>query len=275
LKPTLSRVQSRRPVGIFDSGLGGLTVVKAVQKQVPGENLVYFGDTARIPYGSKSKDTIIHYTRQIIRFLVKKEKVKVLVVACNTSSAWALKEVRREFDIPILGVINPGAQAAVEVTRNGRVGVIGTEGTITSGAYPDAIHALNPRAKVFTQACPLFVPLVEEGKLSGSVTETVAREYLRPLLRSGVDTLLLGCTHYPLLKPVLKKIAGPRVRIVDSAEETAKNLRLNLESYGGTASGRVTATFYVSDLSRKFKEHAQRFLGRAIPKVEKIFIEKY
>ncbi len=271
----MSRIRTHRPVGIFDSGLGGLTVVKAIQRQLPGEKLVYFGDTARIPYGSKSKDTIIHYTRQIIRFLVKRERVKVLVVACNTSSAWALKEVRREFDIPILGVINPGAQAAVEVTRNGRIGVIGTEGTIYSGAYPDAIHALNSGIRVFTQPCPLFVPLVEEGRLSGSVTETVAGEYLRPLLRSAVDTLLLGCTHYPLLKPVLKKIAGNKVRIVDSAEETAINLRLNLESYGGVASGRGSSKFYVSDLSRKFKEHAQRFLGRPIAKVEKIFIEKY
>jgi glutamate racemase len=273
--PAHGRGLTRRPVGIFDSGLGGLTVVKAIQKQVPGENLVYFGDTARIPYGSKSKDSIIHYTRQIIRFLLKKERVKVLVVACNTSSAWALKEVRREFDIPILGVINPGAQAAVEVSRNGRVGVIGTEGTIYSGAYPDAIRALNPGMRVFTQPCPLLVPLVEEGKLSGPVTEMVAREYLRPLLRSGVDTLLLGCTHYPLLKPVLKKIVGNKVRIVDSAEETAKNLRLNLEPYGRAASGRGSSKFYVSDLSRKFKEHAQRFLGRPIARVEKIFIEKY
>lgn len=262
-------------MGIFDSGLGGLTVVKAIQKQLPGENLVYFGDTARIPYGSKSKDTIIHYTRQIIRFLLKKEKVKVLVVACNTSSAWALKEVRREFDIPILGVINPGAQAAMEVTRNGRIGVIGTEGTIYSGAYPDAIHTLSPHAQVYAQPCPLLVPLVEEGKLSGLVTETVVREYLRPLLRSGVDTLLLGCTHYPLLKRVIQQFAGSKVRIVDSAEETAKSLKLNLEAYGAGSPGKGSSRFYVSDLSRKFKEHAQRFLGRAIPKVEKVFIEKF
>jgi glutamate racemase len=237
--------------------------------------LAYFGDTARIPYGSKSKDTVVHFTRQIIRFLLKKERVKVMVVACNTSSALALKEVRREFNLPILGVLEPGAQAAVEVTRNGRIGVIGTEGTIYSGAYPDAIHALNPQARVFTQACPLFVPLVEEGKLAGPVTEAVAREYLRPLLKAKVDTLLLGCTHYPLLKPVLKKIAGPRVLIVDSAEETAKSLHWNLEAYGLGAGGRGNARFYVSDLSRKFKEHAQRFLGRSINKVEKIFIENY
>lgn len=264
-----------QPIGIFDSGLGGLTVVKAIQKVLPNEKLAYFGDTARIPYGSKSKDTVIHFTRQIIRFLIRKEKVKVLVVACNTSSALALRKVRGEFPIPILGVLEPGAQAAVEVTRNGRIGVIGTEGTIFSGAYPDAIHALNPKAKVFTQSCPLFVPLVEEGKLSGPVTETVAREYLRPLLRQKVDTLLLGCTHYPLLKPVLRKIAGPKVRIVDSAEETAKSLRRNLETLGSGANGGGKAKFYVSDLSRKFKEQAQRFLGSHITKVEKIFIEKY
>ncbi len=263
------------PIGIFDSGLGGLTVVKAIQKELPRERLVYFGDTARIPYGSKSKDTIIHYAMQIVRFLIKRESVKGVVVACNTSSAWALDELHKEFDIPILGVIRPGASAAVEVTRNGRIGVIGTEGTISSGVYPNTIHALMPKAKVFTKACPLFVPLVEEGKLSGPVAESVAREYLKPLLKSGIDTLLLGCTHYPLLKGCLSKIAGRKVRIVDSAEETAKSLHQNLDSFGIGSGARGAGTYYVSDLSRKFKEHAQQFLGRHIPKVEKVFIEKY
>ena len=263
------------PIGIFDSGLGGLTVVKAIQRELPKERLVYFGDTARIPYGTKGPDTIRHYARQIVRFLIKREKVKAVVVACNTSSAWALKDMRKEFTIPILGVIEPGAFAAVEVTRNGRIGVIGTEGTIQSGAYPEAIHHLMPQAKVTVKACPLFVPLVEEGKISGPVTETIAREYLRPLLRAGIDTLLLGCTHYPLLKKTLSKVAGKRVRIVDSAEETARSLHRNLDMHGIELSGHGGGTYYVSDLSRKFKEHAQRFLGKHITKVEKIFIEKY
>jgi glutamate racemase len=263
------------PIGVFDSGLGGLTVVKAIQKELPNEKLAYFGDTARIPYGTKGPETILHYARQIVRFLLKREKVKAVVVACNTSSAWALKDLRKEFDIPILGVIEPGAYAAVEVSRNGKIGVIGTEGTIYSGAYPEAIHQLKPRARVLARACPLFVPLVEEGKLSGALTEAVAREYLKPLLKAGIDTLLLGCTHYPLLKKTLAKVSGKKVRIVDSAEETARSLHRNLALHGVPMNGHGGTHYYVSDLSRKFKEHAQRFLGSHIAKVKKIFIEKY
>jgi len=265
-----------RPIGIFDSGLGGLTVVKAIQKELPNEQLVYFGDTARIPYGTKSPDTIIRYSKQIVRFLLNEQKVKAVVVACNTSSAWALKAMRETFkNVPILGVIEPGSHAAVEVTRNGHIGVIGTEGTIQSEAYPDTILRMMPGARVFSRACPLFVPLVEEGKLTGSIAEEVAKEYLRPLLKDKVDTLLLGCTHYPLLKRTLAKIAGPRVRIVDSADETARTLRRNMETYGVELNGPGGGKYFVSDLSAKFKVNAQRFLGGPIGKVEKIFIEKY
>lgn len=264
-----------RPIGIFDSGLGGLTVAKAIRKELPREKLVYFGDTARIPYGTKSPETIIRYARQIIRYFQKVQKVKAVVVACNTSSAWALETVRREFPLPILGVIEPGAYAAVSATRNGRIGVIGTEGTVASGAYVKSIHQIFPQAQVYSKACPLFVPLVEEGKISGPVTEAVAREYLKPLLKAKIDTLVLGCTHYPLLKKTLAKVAGKKVRIVDSAEETARSLHRNLEIHGVGMNGSGGERYYVSDLSRKFKEHAQRFLGRHIPKVEKIFIEKY
>ncbi len=263
------------PIGIFDSGLGGLTVVKAIQRELPGERLAYFGDTARIPYGTKGPETILRYARQIVRFLLKREKVKCVVVACNTSSAWALKDLRKEFDIPILGVIEPGAAAAVEVTRNGKIGVLGTEGTIHSGAYPEVIRSLMPKAKVFPKACPLFVPLVEEGKLSGPVAESISKEYLAPLLRSGIDTLLLGCTHYPLLRGTLAKIAGKGVKIVDAAEQTARSLHRNLEMNGAGFSSRGGGKYYVSDLSRKFKEHAQRFLGRPISRVERILIEDY
>jgi glutamate racemase len=207
--------------------------------------------------------------------LLSREKVKAVVVACNTSSAWALEAMRREFKVPILGVIEPGAYAVVEATRNGRIGVIGTEGTIYSGVYPKAIHKLMPKAKVISRPCPLFVPLVEEGKLTGMVAETVVREYLRPLLKEKIDTLLLGCTHYPLLKKTLQKVSGKKVKIVDSAEETARTLHRNLETYGVELSGNGNGKYYVSDLSRKFQEHAQRFLGRPIHRVEKVFIEKY
>jgi len=264
-----------RPIGIFDSGLGGLTVVKAIQKELPQEYLVYFGDTARIPYGNKSPDTIIRFSRQIIRFLISREKVKAVVVACNTSSAWALEAMRKEFKIPIWGVIEPGASAAVEVTCNGRIGVIGTEGTVYSEAYPKAIHRLMPKAKVFSKACPLFVPLVEEGKVRGPVAEAVVREYLKPLLKEKIDTLLLGCTHYPLLKETIQENVGKEVQIVDSANETAWTLYRNLENYGVELSEQAIGKYYVSDMSRKFKENAQRFLGRPIKKVEKVFIEKY
>jgi glutamate racemase len=264
-----------RPIGIFDSGLGGLTVVKAVQRELPKERLIYFGDTARIPYGTKSPDTIIRYARQIIRFFRRIGRVKCVVVACNTSSAWALEAVRREFPIPILGVIEPGADAALEATRNGRIGVIGTEGTIASGAYARTLHRLRPGVEVYSRACPLFVPLVEEGKLTGPIPEAVAREYLAPLLKKRIDTLVLGCTHYPLLKKTLARVAGGRVRIVDSAEETARSLRRNLESHGIELSGRGGGTFYVSDFSRRFREQAQRFLGRNIPRVRKVLIEDY
>jgi glutamate racemase len=265
----------QRPIGIFDSGLGGLTVVKAIQKALPHENLVYFGDTARIPYGTKSPDTIIRYSKQIVRFLLAREKVRAVVVACNTSSAWALDAMQKEFKVPILGVIEPGARAAVEVTRSGRIGVIGTEGTIFSEAYPDAILRMMPGARVFSRACPLFVPLVEEGKLTGLVAEAVVKEYLRPMLKDKIDTLLLGCTHYPLLKKTIAKVVGPKVNIVDSAEETARALRQNGKTYGVAASGAGSGKYYVSDLSRKFKVHAQRFLGKEIGTVEKVFIEKY
>jgi len=261
-----------RPIGIFDSGLGGLTVVRAVRRVLPRERIVYFGDTARIPYGNKSPQTVIRFSRQIARFL-KGRHVKFLVVACNTASSWALGALRRGSDIPVLGVIEPGAHAAVEITRNGRIGVIGTEGTVASGAYPRAIRALRPGMRVFQKACPLFVPLVEEGRVSGPVTDRVADEYLRPLLRERIDTLVLGCTHYPLLKRVLQRRAGRGVRIIDSAEETARVLKWSLEQIGVLSGARGGERYYVSDLSGKFKEHAQRFLGRPIRSVTKVSIE--
>lgn len=263
-----------RPIGIFDSGLGGLTVARAIRAALPRERIVYFGDTARIPYGNKSPQTIVRFSLQITRFL-KRQRIKFLVVACNTASSWAIDVLRRKAGIPVLGVIEPGAHAAVEVTRNGRIGVIGTEGTVASGAYPRAIRSLRPAARVRQKPCPLFVPLVEEGRISGPVTDLVVREYLKPLLRDRIDTLVLGCTHYPLLKRTLKRQAGPSVRIIDSAEETARVLKWSLEQMGLLSRGRGGERFFVSDLSRKFREHAQRFLGRSIPRVTKVDIESY
>ncbi len=263
----------RRPIGVFDSGLGGLTVVQAIMKRLPGERVVYFGDTARIPYGSKSPDTILRYSEQILRFLAS-HKVKFVVVACNTASSLALPRLKPG-RVPVMGVIEPGARAAVEVTRTGIVGVIGTDGTVRSNAYPRAIRALRPSAKVYQQACPLFVPLVEEGRVRGPVVEAVARGYLQPLLRKRVDTLVLGCTHYPLLKTTLQKICGPKVRVIDSAEETAKTLRLDLDLRRLGSHGKGSQSYFVSDISSRFKEQAQLCLGRPIRQVRRVLIERY
>ena len=222
------------PIGLFDSGVGGLTVLKEVARQLPQESTLYFGDTARVPYGSKSRDVIIRFSFEISEFLLK-EKIKMLVVACNTASAFALRELRAKFSIPIIGVIAPGAHAALAATRTRRVGVIGTEGTIESKAYADAIHYLDPGIEVIGQACPLIVPLVEEGWLDKPVAREIVKEYLTPLLDQKIDTLVLGCTHYPLLKNLLAGVAGPAVTLIDSAEETARRVGLELQHLGLTA----------------------------------------
>ncbi len=263
----------KRPIGVFDSGLGGLTVVRSILRALPGEKVVYFGDTARIPYGSKSPDTVLRYSEQNIRFL-KTHRVKFVVVACNTASSLALPRLRPG-RIPFLGVIEPGAQAAVAITRTGVIGVIGTEGTVRSKAYPQAIHRLFPKARIFQQACPLFVPLVEEGRVRGPVVEEIARGYLRPLLSRKIDTLVLGCTHYPILKPVLQRIVGPKVRIIDSADETAKTLEMDLNLRNLRSQGRGSQEYYVSDISARFKEQAQLCLGRPVHRVRRVPIEKF
>ena len=194
-------------VGVFDSGVGGLTVAREIMRQIPNEKIVYFGDTARVPYGSKSQDTVTRYSRQIVRFL-RTQDVKAIVVACNTASAYALDSLEKEIDIPIIGVVKPGARVAAEVTRNGKIGVIGTEGTIGSQIYTDFIHNINPDAKVTGKACPLFVPLVEEGLLQDPVTDEIASRYLTELIDIGIDTLILGCTHYPLIRSRGKDYGG-------------------------------------------------------------------
>jgi len=220
--------KGKAPIGVFDSGVGGLTVAREIMRNLPNERIVYFGDTARVPYGSKSKDTVIRYSRQIIRFL-RTQDVKAIVIACNTASALALEEVEKELDIPIIGVVKPGAKVAAASTRNGRIGVIGTESTVNSHMYSQLICSYQKDIQVYGKACPLFVPLVEEGWLGDPVTEQVAKRYLDELLPKGIDTLILGCTHYPLLRPLIERLAGERVRLVDPAYETAHELGLLLE----------------------------------------------
>ena len=267
------------PIGVFDSGVGGLTVAREIMRNLPNEHIVYFGDTARVPYGSKSKDTIIRYSRQIIRFLQTQE-VKAIVIACNTASALALDEVEKEFDIPIIGVIKSGARAAAAATANKKVGVIGTESTINSQMYNQFLGELDPEITVFGKACPLFCPLVEEGWLKDPVTEEVARRYLSGLLEEGIDSLILGCTHYPLLRTLLRGIVGEQVNLVNPAYETAKELEQLLQNRGIANLGEKAPVnepyrFYVSDLAEKFKNFANSILPYDIETTIKINIEEY
>lgn len=260
---------NKNPIGIFDSGVGGLTVFARVAALMPGEDIVYLGDTARVPYGTKSADTVIRYARACAAILLERE-IKALVVACNTASAFAIETLRGEMSIPVVGVVEPGARAAVERSTRGRIGVIGTAGTVASGAYPRAITALSPDAEVYCAACPLFVPLAEEGWLSGPVPEAVADSYLSGLLGLGIDTLVLACTHYPLLADVIQQAVGPRVCLVDSAEETARevaallgarNLRAPREQGGAHR-------YLASDAPGNLARAGERFLGHALQDVE-------
>ncbi len=267
------------PIGVFDSGVGGLTVAREIMRQIPNERIVYFGDTARLPYGSKSKDNIIKYSRQIIRFL-QTENVKAIVVACNTASALALDEMQQEFDLPIIGVVKPGAKVAAETTKNKRIGLIGTDSNIRSGVYTKHIKSLRPDVCVFEKACPLFVPLVEEGWLHDSITEQVAERYLSELKEKQIDTLIMGCTHYPLIRSTLGKIMGDNVNLVNPAYETAielKNLlnRDNLANRCVIDSPSSMYRFYVSDAEEKFKEFANSILPFDITMTEQINIEQY
>lgn len=271
--------RSTAPIGVFDSGVGGLTVAREIMRNLPNEHIVYFGDTARVPYGSKSKDTIIRYSRQIIRFL-KTQNVKAIVIACNTATALALDTVEKEFDIPIIGVIKSGARVAVDTTVNKRVGVIGTESTINSHMYHKLIQELDPDVTVYGKACPLFCPLVEEGWLKDPVTEEVAKRYLDELLQQDIDSLILGCTHYPLLRSLLRGIVGDQVNLVNPAYETAKELeRLlidrNLVNPGTKAPVKEPYRFFVSDAADKFKNFANSILPYDIEQTQKIHIEEY
>ncbi len=269
-------MSSKAPIGVFDSGVGGLTVVKEIMNQIPGETIIYFGDTARLPYGSKSRETIITYTRQIIRFLMGKE-VKAIVVACNTASAFALETVRKEFDIPMLGVVKPGARVAAATTKNGNIGVIGTEGTIRSGIYNEYLSEINPRVKVYGKACPLFVPLVEEGLIDDPVTMEMARRYIGELIVHDIDTLVLGCTHYPLLRKTLRKIIGDNIQMVNPAYETAKALKQVLADHNleNDDTLKTDHKFFVSDGAEKFKKFANSILPCEVVETKDVNIENY
>lgn len=258
-----------QPIGVFDSGVGGLTVVRALMERLPHENIVYFGDTARVPYGVKSRSTIEQFTAQIVEFLLENE-VKALVIACNTIAAVAGQKVRQMAgNMPVLDVIAAGAQAALETTRNHHIGVIATSTTVNSNAYARAIHAQNPETRILSQASPLLVPLVEEGWLDHEVTRLTVREYLKPLLADQIDTLVLGCTHYPLLKPLLKQEA-PHIQLVDSSTTTAEATAQALAQAGllNTSNQAPDYRFYVSDIPLRFQTIGERFLGRSLEQVE-------
>jgi glutamate racemase len=259
-----------KSIGVFDSGVGGLTVARELINQLPAENIVYFGDTARVPYGIKSKETIIRFSIENILFLLKQD-VKLICVACNTASSLALPAIKNHFRVPIIGVITPGVREAVYASENKRIGVIGTKGTVKSRSYEIEIKHLDPKVKVTAVACPLFVPFVEEGWLGGSVVESVARKYLEPLKKAGVDTVILGCTHYPLLKPVIQKILGRNVKLIDSAKQVAVEVKKILSSEDMLSrSKRGVSKFYVSDNPEWFSGLAKRFMGRPVTNVRKV-----
>lgn len=260
---------SSAAIGVFDSGIGGLTVAHALMRHLPNEQIIYFGDTARVPYGPKSPETVRRYSREIAGYLAG-EGIKALVVACNTATAHALSTLRADLPMPVIGVIQPGARAAVRASRRGHIGVIGTAGTIKSGAYERAIRELDDSVRITTRACPLFVPLVEEGWVEHEATKIIAREYLAPLLHEEVDTLVLGCTHYPLLKPLLAEVLGPSVALIDSAEETALETATMLREHGllTQRDGAPRHRFIASDDPLMFLQLGQRFLGSAIEGVE-------
>lgn len=267
-------------IGVFDSGLGGLTVAREVIRALPEERIVYFGDTARVPYGSKSASTIRHYAEQILAFL-KTQDVKAIVVACNTVSAYALEDLRHSVPVPVVGVVKPGARVAAAATKNRRIGVIGTEGTVKSGLYERFICEIDPGIRIFQKACPLFVPLVEEGWWKDSITREVAERYLAPLKEEGVDTLIMGCTHYPLIRKLIGEVIGPEVQLINPAYETAQELMrvLSREQLLRTDKTPLTKEeqyrFYVSDAPEKFRAFAEAVLHFETPDAERVNIEAY
>ncbi len=265
--------ESHRPIGVFDSGIGGLTVVKALNRLLPNERIIYFGDTARVPYGNKSKETVKHYSLQISYFLMKK-KIKMLIVACNTASSVSLNTLKKHLSIPVIGVIEPGAKAAASKSITKKIGVIGTLGTVNSKAYVKEIKKKQPKAIVYQKSCPLFVQLAEEGWNNNKIAQVVADEYLKEVSRKKIDTLILGCTHYPLLKNVIQKSVGEKVWLIDSGKETAKKVKDLLSKKGLLNNNLMSkgnhSVFYVSDFPHKFKEVSQRFLGKELKHIFKV-----
>ena len=264
-----------RPIGVFDSGVGGLTVVKQVMKLLPHEKIIYFGDTARLPYGSKSKEAVTRFSKQIVRFLLTRD-VKAVVAACNTVSSNSLDELRKDFDVPIFGVVMAGARDAVSSTKNNRVGIIGTSATVRSGAYERLILSLNPDISVYQKACPLFVPLVEEGFTDNEIVRLIVKEYMSGFLSTGIDSIVLGCTHYPLLKKCIGETAGSDILILDPAASAVSEVKEYLEKEGGLSGDTSFKehVFYLSDITEKFDMLCKMALNKTfVPKA--VDIEKY
>lgn len=274
----MSDITKQSPIGVFDSGVGGLTVAREIMRNLPNEKIVYFGDTARVPYGSKSKETVLRYSRQIVRFL-RTQHVKAIVIACNTASAMALEEIQKEIDIPIIGVVKPGAQVAARTTKNNRIGVIGTDATVSTHIYRELIQEINPEIEVIEKACPLLCPLVEEGWLKDPVTDMVLTRYLSGLLEEDIDSLIMGCTHYPLLRSTINRLVGESVNLVNPAYETALCLAELLKSQGiandGHEEEEFPYRFFVSDMAERFTDFANTILPFDVTMAKKVNIEEY
>lgn len=273
------KLEADAPIGVFDSGVGGLTVAREIMRQMPNEKIIYFGDTARVPYGAKSKETVTRFSKQIVRFL-KTFDVKTIVIACNTASAYALEDLEKECDIPIIGVVEPAAKVACDVTRNGKIGVIATEATISSHIYNEYITEINKDVTIYGKACPLLVPLIEEGLWIDPVTDEIAKRYLTELIDLDIDTLILGCTHYPLIRSTLGRIIGEDVTLVNPAYETAIELKALLQERGllndhHPSLGENQYQFYVSDMAEKFKIFANSIIKYGILSAKKVNIEEY
>lgn len=262
------------PIGVFDSGIGGLSVVKRISAYLPCENIIYFGDTARVPYGTKSNETVIEYSKQDAKFLIKKN-VKLIIVACNTASSVAIDVLRKTYKIPVIGMIEPGAAMAVQVTKNKKIGVIGTNTTVNNKAYSKELLRIDPELQVFEKACPLFVPLAEEGWVDHKATHLIAKEYLTELKDLGIDTLILGCTHYPLLSDIIQKVMGHKVKLIDSGQAATKVVDNYLTGRGlkTPINQEGIHEYYVSDLPEKFKAVAERFLGKTINNMFKVELD--
>jgi glutamate racemase len=271
-KKQKSKPINNNPIGIFDSGFGGLTVMSEICKVLPYENLIYFGDTAHVPYGSKSQNTVIKFSKEIASFLIK-QKVKLIVIACNTATAFALPVLQKKFKIPIIGVIKPGAKISILVSKNKKIGIIGTEGTINSKSYPKEINKL-AKVKVYQQACPLFVPIVEEGFINCEFTYAIVQKYIQPLLNKKIDTIVLGCTHYPLLKNIIRKHLAGNITLIDSAQAISQEVKNTLIEKNLLANNdKPYFKFYVSDNPLKFKKIGYRFFGKEITNIKKIDLE--